>query len=133
MSSKNDDLEKEVQFTRVCEAAAFVRRVSLAMISKTIPDVNDGFGDRTADCREYTRSREDPNSRIYAMIPGQTTIGPDLQVHMTRCLDVGIETQIPSTMEMVQNPGWLYPEATTATWRSYVSMIQTTIHKVPNW
>ena len=30
---------------------------------------------------------KDPNSRIYATIPGQTTIGPVLQVHITRFLD----------------------------------------------
>ena len=36
--------------------------------------------------------------RIYATIPGQTTNGPVLQVHITRHLDIsGIEIQIPST------------------------------------
>ena len=79
-----------------CEAAAFVRSVSIGMHHKTIRDVNNGFGDRAAACREHTLPREDPNSRINAMIPGQTTIGPVLQVHVTRCLHVsGIEIQIP--------------------------------------
>ena len=65
---------------------------------KTIPGVDGGFGDRTAAGREYTLPREDPNSRIYATIPGQTTIGPVPQVHITRYLDIsGIEIQIFST------------------------------------
>ena len=36
-------LEKEVQFTRVCEDASFCIRVSIGMSYKTIPDVDDGF------------------------------------------------------------------------------------------
>ena len=56
------------------------------------------FGDRTPACRECTLPREDQNSRIYATIPRQTTIGPVLQVHITRYLDIsGIDIQIPST------------------------------------
>ena len=43
-----------------CEDAAFVRRVFIGMSYKTIPDVDDGFGDRTSACREYTLPREDP-------------------------------------------------------------------------
>ena len=56
------------------------------------------FGDRTSACREYTLLREDSNSRIYAAIPGQTIIGPVLQVHITRYLGIsGIEIQNLST------------------------------------
>ena len=56
------------------------------------------FGDRTPPCREYTLPREDQNSRIYATIPGQTIIGPVLQVNIIRYLDIsGIEIQILST------------------------------------
>ena len=68
------------------------------MSHKTILDVDDGFGDRTPACREYTLPRETSDSRIYATIPGQTTIEPVLQVHITRYLDIsGIEIQILST------------------------------------
>ena len=68
------------------------------MSYKTIPDVDDGFGDRTSACREYTLPREDQNSTIYATIPGQTIIGPVLQVLIIRYLDIsGIEIQISST------------------------------------
>ena len=67
------------------------------MSNKTVPDVDDGFGDRTPACREYKLPLEDSSSRICATIPGQTTIGPVLQVHITRYLDIsGIEIQIPS-------------------------------------
>ena len=43
----------------VCEDARFARRVSIGMSDKTIPDVDDGFGDRAPACREYTLPRED--------------------------------------------------------------------------
>ena len=46
----------------------------------------------------YTLPREDQNSRVYPTVPGQTTIGPVLRVHIIRYLDIGgIEIQIPST------------------------------------
>ena len=49
-------------------------------------------------CKEYPLLREDPKSRIYALIQGQTTNGPVLQVLLTRCLDVSeFEIQIHST------------------------------------
>ena len=90
-------LKKKIKFSRVCEDAAFVRRVSVGMSHKTI-DVDDCFGDRTSACRVFTLPREDPNSRIYATIPGKTSIGQVLQVHTARYLDIsGIEIQIPST------------------------------------
>ena len=91
-------LKKKIKFSRVCEDAAFVRRVSVGMSHKTILDVDDCFGDRTSACRVFTPRREDPNSRIYATIPGKTLIGQVLQVHVARYLDInGIEIQIPST------------------------------------
>ena len=49
------------------------------MCYKTIADVDDGFGDRTPACREYTHPCADSDSRIYAAIPGRTFIGPVLQ------------------------------------------------------
>ena len=68
------------------------------MSYKTFPDVDDGFGDRTPACREYTLPREDQNSGIYATSAGQTTIGPVLQAHIFRYLGMsGIEVQIRST------------------------------------
>ena len=83
---------------RVCEDATFAKRVSVGMSCKTIPDIDDGFANRTPACRKYTLLREDQNSRIYATIPGQTSIGPVLRVHIIGYLDIsGIEIQIPST------------------------------------
>ena len=95
---RRETLEKEIQFSKVCEDATIARRVSTGMSYKTVPDVDDGFGDRTPACREYTLPREDQNSRIYATIPGQTMIGPVLQAHILRHLGIsGLEIQIPST------------------------------------
>ena len=92
-----ETLENGVQFTRVCEDATFAWKVSVGMSCKTIPDVHDGFWDRNRACREYTHPREDSNSRINAMIPGQTVYGPVLQVHITRCHDIsGTEIPVPS-------------------------------------
>ena len=68
------------------------------MIYNTIHDVNDGSDGKASACREYPLPHEDPNARIYAMIKGKTTIGPVLQVHITRYLDIiGIEILILST------------------------------------
>ena len=102
-----ETLEKEIQFTRVCGHAAFGRRVSIGMCYKTIPDVDDGFGDRPPSCREYTLPGEDSDSRIYAAIPGQTTSGPVLQVHITRYLDIsGIEFIFFPQQRKTEHPGW---------------------------
>ena len=77
-----ETLEKDLPFTRVCEDATFAKRVSIGMSYKTIPDVDDGFGDETPACREHTLPREDQNFRINATILWQTTIRPVLQVHI---------------------------------------------------
>ena len=63
-----ETLDKDIQFTKVCEDASFWRRVSIGMSYKTIPDVDDGLGDRTPACREYTLLRADSDSRIHATI-----------------------------------------------------------------
>ena len=67
-----ETLEKDIQFTKVCEVASFWRRVSFGMSYKIIPDLDDVFGDRTFACREYTLLSD---SRIHAKIPGHTFIG----------------------------------------------------------
>ena len=87
-----ETLEKQIQFTRVCEDATFAGKVSIGMNYTTSADVDDGFGDRTPACRECTLPREDQNSRTYATIPGQTAIGPVLQLHIIQYLGInGIE------------------------------------------
>ena len=70
------------QFTRICELASFVHRIDLGMKHKTIPDVDDGFGDFVLAWREYILLRLDLNSRVFAAIPGGTVIGPVLEVHI---------------------------------------------------
>ena len=85
---KFEELEKEVQFTKVCESAGFIRRVSVGMHYKIIDDVNDGFEGSTGACREYTLPRDDPESEIKAWIDGHTRIGPVLQVKTTCYLDI---------------------------------------------
>ena len=75
-----ETLEKEIQFTRVSENTTFFHWVLVGLCSKTVADVDDGFGDRTPSYREH-RHCADSKSRIYAAIAEQTVIGPDLQGH----------------------------------------------------
>ena len=75
-----EELAKEVHFTKTCESARFMRRVSVRLHYKTIHDLNDGLEGRTGACREYTKPRDDPGSEIKAWIGGHTEIGPVLQV-----------------------------------------------------
>ena len=96
------------------------------MTCRTIHDVNDGSAGGTSACRKYPLPRDDPNSRTYAMIQGQTSVGQVLQVHISCCLDVsGIDIPILSTMGNGSKSR--ITKATTATWSSYVLMIQTKI------
>ena len=61
---------------------------------KTIPDVDDGFGDFIPACREYILLRLDLNSRVFAAVPGGTVIGP-LQVAL---LPVELHSVSPSRL-----------------------------------
>ena len=91
-------LEPEVQFSQIWDSAGFIRRFSVGTLYRTIQDLDDGFGDRIAACREYTFPRDDPESEIKLWIEGHTRIGPVLRVKTTCYLNVhGIEIQIPST------------------------------------
>ena len=38
-----EDLSNEIQITKACESAGFIKRVSIGMYYKTLQDVNDGF------------------------------------------------------------------------------------------
>ena len=49
--------EKSIQFTKVCGDVSFWKRVSIGTCCKTIPDVDNGFGDRTSACTECTHPR----------------------------------------------------------------------------
>ena len=73
------------------------KKVSIGICYKTVADVDDGFGDRTPACREFSHPRAESDSRIYAAIPERTIFGPVLRVHMVRFLGInGIEILIPS-------------------------------------
>ena len=61
-------------------------------IHKTIHDGHDG---KTAACREFSKLREDPESKIKTWIECFTKLGAVLQVTTTCCLDIhGIEIHI---------------------------------------
>ena len=48
-----ESLSETIRFTRICEDALFVRRVSAGMSYKTRPDEDGGFGQILPLCREY--------------------------------------------------------------------------------
>ena len=92
-------LGAKVQLTRICKEAAFIHEVAVGRFYRTALDVDDGFGDRTLVCREYTSLRADSDSRIFAAMKQRTIIGPVLQIHTIKCLGTnGIEIQITSTI-----------------------------------
>ena len=93
-----EELSSEIQITKACESAGFMRRVSIGMYYKTIHDVTDGFGGKTGACREYSLPHDHQDSDPTARIGGHTNIDPVLQVKTVCCLDqYGIEIQVPST------------------------------------
>ena len=85
---------KPSQLAKACELASFWRTVETGIWCITIPDVDDGFGDFTPVCREYTLPRADTQSRAYA---GGTFIGPVIEVHVVQLLgNHGLEIKIRS-------------------------------------
>ena len=68
------------------------------MYYRTGEDVNDGFGNLTASCREYTLSRTHRDSEAKLGIFKYTEIGPVLDVKVICHHNVhGLETQILPT------------------------------------
>ena len=92
-----ESLSETIRFTRVCEDAIFVRRVSAGMSYKTRPDEDGCFSQISPLCRQYTLSRVNPRSRVFAAIPGGTIIRPVIEVQIVKILDTcGLEIAIPS-------------------------------------
>ena len=92
-----ESLSETIQFTKVCELASFWFRVSAGMSHKTKPDEDDGFGDPIPVCREYKLPRATPLSRAHAEIPGETIIGPVIEVHVIQVFGThGLAIETPS-------------------------------------
>ena len=75
-----ETLDNEIQYTRMCENEPIFHKVFVGMCYTTVAGVDDGFGERTQACREYSHLCADSNSRIHAAMPERTVIGPVLQV-----------------------------------------------------
>ena len=56
------DLDEQLQ--TIFESAGFMRSVSVGMYYRTGDDVNDGFGNLTASCREWTLLRAHQDSVV---------------------------------------------------------------------
>ena len=68
------------------------------MCYRTSDDMNDGFGNPTASCREFSLPRAHQDSVVTLWTQNYAEIGPVLEVNTFCHLDVhGIEIQIPST------------------------------------
>ena len=92
-----ESLSETVQFTKFCELASIWNRVSAGVSYKTQADEDDGLGDPIPLCREYTLPRANPQSIVYAAIPGETIIGPIIEVHVVQIFGThGLEIEIPS-------------------------------------
>ena len=91
-------LTPEEQLRTVSERAGFVRRVSKRMYYKTGEDVDDGFGNLIASCREYPSSRTNPDSEAKLWMYTYAEIGLVLDVKVICHHNVhGTEIQICST------------------------------------
>ena len=91
-------LDTDGQFRTIYESAGFIRLVYVGMYCRTSDDVNDGFGNLTASCREFSLPRAHQNSVVKLWIQKHAEIGPVLDVKTFCHLDKqGIEIQIPST------------------------------------
>ena len=92
-----ESLSETIRFTRVCELASFLHKVSAGLSNKTRPDEDDGFGQIMPLCREHTLSRVTPQSRAFAALHGETIIGPVIEVQIVKILEqYGLEIAIPS-------------------------------------
>ena len=129
-----EERTKEVKFTKACEFAGFTRRVSTGMHCKNIHYVNDGFDGNTAACREYTVHREHPN------IPNQTVYwmlhkiwsSSSSQNYILSWHQRNRNSDPFYNRRRVNPPGLVYPEATIATWKSYITMIQISLQEAMN-
>ena len=95
-----ESLSETIQFTNVCELASFWYLVSTGVSHKTKPDEDDGFGEPIPVCRGYTLPRATPLSRAHAEIPGETIIGPVIEVHVMQVFGthgLAIETPSPNS------------------------------------
>ena len=85
------------QRTRIYEAASIWHPVGAGTSYKTIPDVDDGFGNFTPVCRECTLRRADPRSRVFGEIRGGTVIGKVVAFLVVQFPGTyGIDIEIPS-------------------------------------
>ena len=110
-----ESLSETIRFTKVCEGASFQHNVSAGMNYKTRPDEDDGYGKISPLCREFTNSRVNPRSRVFAAFPGGTIIGPDIEVQIVKnsrpmwTWDCNSITQRQGTdiLLCVPNPFWI--------------------------
>ena len=79
-------LSDKIQFSRLCEDAWLEHRVTAGMMYKSRPDEDDGFGQLVPLCREYSLSGANPQSRVFAAIPGRTVNGPVIEVQIVKNL-----------------------------------------------
>ena len=80
-------LDPDDQFLTIYESVGFIRAVSVGMHYRTGDDLNDGFGNLTASCRECTLPRAHRDSVVKLWIQKLTEIRPVLDVNTFFHLD----------------------------------------------
>ena len=127
-------LEKEIEFTEVCESVGFIRRVSVGMHYKTIHDVNDGFegGPGHAENFRFLVMTQNPKSNSGSMdIPELVVQFFKSKLHVALTYTES-KYRYRQHQETVQKYWLLYPDAQTATWTSHDTMILIALQKVMN-
>ena len=112
-------MTSEEQLRTLCEEAGFVRTVSKGMCCKTGEEVDDGYVNCIASCREHFLGP----IQILKQNFGCTSTHRLVLFLMSK-LSVNtkfMESSFRSTQQLETKPtsGWSYPEAEIVTWMSY--------------
>ena len=81
-------LEKRKQMTQFFDKVLFHHLVTAGNCYKIRPDDDDGWGKITPLCREYSNFRSYPKTRASAAFPAGTIVGPVIEVHIVKVLDI---------------------------------------------
>ena len=93
---KINDMSLHGQISILCDLVSLTE-VEINDYFVTRQNIDDGWRGIDTQCKEYTFSRSDPNSRNYCKIPGETKIGPVKDVRVVKIAEIhGTEIEVPS-------------------------------------
>ena len=93
---KINDMSLHSQISILCDLVSLTEvEINAYFVSRQ--NIDDGWRGIDTQCKEYTFSRSDPNSRNYCKIPGETKIGPVKDVRVVKIAEIhGTEIEVPS-------------------------------------